>query len=205
MKSFKWRSGKIGLALLAIATFAILAANTCFAENSGLTMRAYPAFTWSGQTLYCEASYGVAACKAETRVLLSHLRAYPVSQLGSWTWVLVPSSEWRSTALTVGIDPASPAFTSLSERITFLNETLVFPDARHGGELIRTFGMSMQDLLELAISHERGHGLCGFVDEHKADLAGERLRAGDAPYCEQHANRNVKVAFGLHPDVLGGN
>jgi hypothetical protein len=48
----------------------------------------------------------------------------------------------------------------LTDRITFLEETLVAPDARRGGDLIRTFGMSMQDLLELAISHELGHGLC---------------------------------------------
>jgi hypothetical protein len=203
MKSSNWKSVKI--ALFAICAFTIFDTGNCLAENSADKLRAYPATNWSGQSLYCEASYGIAACKAETRVLLSHLRAYPVAQLGSWTWVLVPSSEWRSISLRVGLDPASPAFTSLTDRITFLEETLVAPDARRGGDLIRTFGMSMQDLLELAISHELGHGLCGFIDEHKADLAGERLRTGDYPYCEQHTNRNVKVAFGLRPDVLGGN
>ena len=67
MKSLNWKSVKI--ALFAIGAFTIFDTGICLAENSADKLRAYPATNWSGQSLYCEASYGVAACKAETRVL----------------------------------------------------------------------------------------------------------------------------------------
>jgi hypothetical protein len=203
MKKLQGKSGAISL--LRVCAFAITITNSCFAEHSAGKVRAYHAKTWSSQAIYCQATYAVSNCKAETIVLLDRLREYPVPQLGSWTWVLVPSSEWQSLATSLGLDPDTPAFTSFSDRMTVLEQALISPDARHGASLIRTFGMPIPKLLELAISHELGHALCHFTDERKADAAGERLRARDPSYCEQSPNRNVKVAFGLHEDIWGAN
>lgn len=139
--------------------------------------------TWSSQSLYCQSSYQTTVCEKELEALRDALRQFPVDRLGSWNWVLIRSEEWRTLAGSLWLDPRSPAFTSLQDRATFLNEALISPDARYQAELIAAYRVPMHRLLHVAIAHELGHALCGVVDEGKAARLGERLSAGEAPEC----------------------
>jgi hypothetical protein len=51
-------------------------------------------------------------------------------------------------------------------------------------ELMKLFRISLDQLLDLAITHELGHAFCREFDEGKATVYGEQLRAGQTPTCE---------------------
>jgi hypothetical protein len=83
-----------------------------------------------------------------------------------------------------GMDPNSPAFTALDQRETFFEEALASPVPERRAELIRQWSLSMDDLLNLAVTHELRHALCNERDERKADHYGEQLRTGEAIECK---------------------
>jgi Zn-dependent peptidase ImmA (M78 family) len=51
-------------------------------------------------------------------------------------------------------------------------------------ELIKQWSLSMDDLLNLAVTHELGHALCNERNERKADANGEQLRKGQPVQCK---------------------
>jgi hypothetical protein len=50
-------------------------------------------------------------------------------------------------------------------------------------ELIKHWSSSIDELLQLAVTHEMGHALCNEEDEHRADANGRVLRAGGKLQC----------------------
>ena len=70
-------------------------------------------------------------------------------------------------------------------------------------ELIRKFDLPLSKLIDLAITHEMGHALCGFKDEYKADAVGKRLREGQLPYCSVPTKIREKFPVTLQADVWG--
>ena len=113
------------------------------------------------------------------RKVLAQYRAY---ELGEWTWVLVRSADWKGIVTSRGMDTDSPAFTYLPKRETFIEEALV---ANVPGELIIRWGMSTNDLLELAVAHELVHVLCNEKTEEKANLAARTLLKGKPLSCPE--------------------
>jgi hypothetical protein len=77
------------------------------------------------QQFVCNTGYRQKQCDEEMVVLRKALANYPVAQLGSWTWILVRSEDWKAILLPRGLDPHSPAFTFCPKRETFLEEALV--------------------------------------------------------------------------------
>lgn len=116
-------------------------------------------------------------------VLRPLLDQYGAARLGGWTWVLVKSDDWKALQLAHRMDPDSPAFTVLDRRETFFEEALVSPVAPRRVELVRQWSLGMDDLLNLAVTHELGHALCNEKNEKKADAYGEQLRKGVSLVC----------------------
>jgi len=120
------------------------------------------------------------------------LANYPVAQLGSWTWILVRSEDWKAILLPRGLDPDSPAFTYYPKRETFIEEALVTQVPVRGRELLLKWNMSTRDLLDLAIRHELGHALCNDLNERNADRVAKLLEARKPVSCVAKAHAQQK-------------
>jgi hypothetical protein len=171
-----------------------------FAQGNSV-LRTYPASNWTTQTFLCDNRVAVSECKSEVEILRTHLQAFPVSQLGAWTWVLVRSDRWKD----LGLDSASPAYTAMEERLTLIDESmLVEKNAPRTEELMRKFELPLPALVDFAVTHEMGHALCGFKEEGKADAVGRRLREGKLPYCSIPVKMRDKFPVKVQADVWGG-
>lgn len=135
------------------------------------------------QHFVCNTGYTRATCHAQVQQLAAHLAQYRDQLPGDWTWVLVRSQDWRGILLSLDLNPQSPAFSVLEQRRTFLSEALIAPDAYGGAELLRTFKMPLDHILDVAITHELGHAYCDDKREGEAEHFGERLRNTGAAQC----------------------
>jgi hypothetical protein len=174
-----------------------------FAQQKSV-MRVYTAGNGGTYTILCETRLALDDCKQETEILRTHLQAYPVSQLGAWTWVIIPADRWDELGKDLGLDSESPAYTCIEDRMTLIDESvLVQKDAPRSAELLRRFELPLPKLIDFAVTHEMGHALCGFKDEYKADAVGRRLREGKLPYCSLPDKVREKLPLTLQADVWG--
>jgi hypothetical protein len=140
-----------------------------------------------GQHFVCNAGYAHLACCHQTRRLAQQLTRYRRAVPPGWTWVLVRSRDWRDILLRLRLDSESPTFTVLERHQTFLSEALFEPDGESGAELLKTFRVPLDQLLDVAITHELGHAYCEESQEGKAERFAEQLRTGGAASCSpQH-------------------
>lgn len=191
--------------IAALLVYALTAAVpvSCFAQQNS-PLRAYPAGNWGSQTFLCESGFPAGDCKSDFEILKSHLQNYPTAQLGVWTWVIVQSNHWKELGRSLGLDSASPAYSAIEDRLTLIDESmLVQRDANRNAELILKFDLPLSKLIDLAITHEMGHALCGFKDEYKADAVGKRLREGTLPYCSVPVKIHEKFPVTLQADIWG--
>jgi hypothetical protein len=65
-------------------------------------------------------------------LLRQALAPYPLEQLGSWSFVLVPADDWKALLQRLGGDPVSPAFSMLDQRMTVLDSSLFVASAGRG-------------------------------------------------------------------------
>jgi hypothetical protein len=145
----------------------------------------------SPQHFVCNTGYTLEKCQKDVAVLRKVLEKYPVEQLGEWTWVLVRSVDWKEIKVTRKMDPNSPAFTYYSQRETFLEEALVAEVGLRRVDLLLVWGMSIDNLLDYAVSHELGHALCNERNEAEAERVARLLRKGNLSPCrvDLRANR----------------
>ena len=136
------------------------------------------------QHFVCNTGYSLRKCQVDMAILRKTLAKYPADELGEWTWVLVRSADWKYIVMPRGIDPDSPAFTYLPKRATFIEEALVAKVPHRAAELIVRWGMSTDDLLALAVTHELGHVLCNEPSEVEANRAARTLQEGKPLSCE---------------------
>jgi len=151
---------------------------------------------FSKQKFHCHTGYTLADCHKEVAELKTVLARFHAEELGSWTWILVRSQEWRPILLQLGMNSQIPAFTAIDQRETFLEEALFGHEVLRTAELQREWLLPLKKLLELAVTHELGHALCGEPNEAIADRFGEELRRGRRPPC-----RTSKVAGGQSTQV----
>jgi hypothetical protein len=71
----------------------------------------------------------------------------------------------------------------LAKRQTFLNEALFSVDARDSAELLREFKVPLDQILDVAVSHELGHSFCLEQREREADEFAEQLRETGSAQC----------------------
>ena len=191
-------SAKLATVPLIFAVVVTLPATSLAQANS--VLRTYPASNWTTQTFLCDNKVAVRECKSEVEILRTHLQAYPVGQLGAWTWVLVRADRWKD----LGLDSASPAYTAIEDRLTLIDESmLVEKNAIRTTELMRTFELPLPQLVDFAVTHEMGHALCGFREEGKADAVGRRIREGKLPYCSIPVKMREKFPVKVQADVWG--
>jgi hypothetical protein len=137
------------------------------------------------QQFLCVAPYTARDCEKQVVTLQTTLHHYQAEKLGKWTWVLVPSADWKPILERVHMDPNSPAFSILERRQTFFEEVLFVPEPKRQKELMSKWGMGLERLLDLAVTHELGHALCNDPDEKRADKFGQRLREMRQASCER--------------------
>lgn len=113
------------------------------------------------------------------RLSLHALNTY----LPDWRVVIIPEARWADAAGRYGIKPTIPAFTDLSIRTTYLEESLVLRDGRVNENLQRYTASNGTARLVWVIAHEYGHILCNTHDEQKANAAAGRLIYGKRLVC----------------------
>jgi hypothetical protein len=145
------------------------------------------------QHFVCNIGYSLSKCQAEMAVLKKTLAKYPAAELGEWTWVLVRSADWKYIVMSRGLDPDGPAFTYLPKRETFIEEALVATVPQRLGELIWRWGMSTDDLLDLAVAHELAHVLCNEPSEAKARRRAKALQEGKPLSCEARVTAKMST------------
>ncbi len=152
----------------------------CAAQTQ--TLRVVPVHPeGTGQTtesvqLFCTQDYNRDECLQHALELQRVLMTYPLERLGMWSFALVPSDKWTDLIRALGGPAHSPAFTIFEQRTTVMESSLFSATATRIAEFRRVFGVTGEALLELAVSHELGHGICQERDERRADDYGRELR-----------------------------
>src|SRR5215469_15156773 len=124
----------------------------------------------------CGQKYDQTGCVKDAAALRQAMAPYPLQLLGAWSFVLVRADDWKALVRGQGGDPVSPAFSMLDQRATLLESSLFSGMAGRNKELLQRFGLIGPDLVNLAITHEMGHGICQNKDERRADDYGKALR-----------------------------
>jgi len=137
------------------------------------------------QKFVCNLGYTVVGCRWQRAIVQKMVVQYHREDLGDWTWVLVRAEDWKDLMRKLHLNPESPAFTALDLRETFLEESLITPKPERAKELMDEFRIPLDELLDLAVTHELGHAICHGGTEFMAEQFGKRLRAGLHPYCAE--------------------
>ena len=133
----------------------------------------------------CSQKYDKTECVKDATALRKAMSPYPLQLLGPWSFVLVPADDWKALVRSQGGDAVSPAFSMLDQRATLLDSSLFSPSASRNKELMQRFSLMGAPLVELALTHEMGHGICEEKDERRADNYGKDLRDGKVPDCSK--------------------
>ena len=180
--------------LLLAILFAVSVAQT---QNLKMMSVRFPAngTTPNSTQFLCSQKYDKAECVKDATALRQAMTAYPVQLLGEWSFVLVPADDWKGLVRSQGGDPVSPAFSMLDQRVTLLDSSLFVASANRNKELLERFRVIGPALVDLAITHEMGHGVCQETDERRADDYGKDLREGKTPDCNKApGHKSVTVA-----------
>jgi hypothetical protein len=113
------------------------------------------------------------------RLALNDLRV----DIPGWRWVIVPSSQWKQTALSFGVKPTVPAFSSLSIGTTYVLADLVLPNQRVDENLLSYSSRTGASRLRWVLAHESGHIVCRTSDDRKAEAAAGRIEGGKRDVC----------------------
>src|SRR5215469_7449194 len=148
----------------------------------------------SQQHLFCNTGYAEDACREQLQVLKGVLAKYDAEILGEWTWILVKSQDWKGITKALKLNPYSPSFTCLEKKETFVEEALVTKVKGRGAELVTHWHLGTKELLDLAVAHEMGHGLCNSANEDEANHIATQLQADKVLSCEVNNRITAKLA-----------
>ena len=150
---------------------------------------------------FCSQDYNRDECHQHALELRRVLMAYPLERLGMWSFALVPSEKWKDLVRALGGPAHSPAFTIFEQRTTVVESSLFSPTATRSAEFRRVFGVTGEAMLELAVSHELGHGICQERDERRADDYGRELRQAKTVDCTKtpEGRSRIRSAFRSSP------
>jgi hypothetical protein len=102
-----------------------------------------------------------------------------------------PNPDWKALVRGQGGDSVSPAFSMLDQRMTLLDGSLFVATASRNKELLVRFGVIGAALVDLAVTHEMGHGICQEKNERRADDYGRQLREGKTLDCNPPPGSNA--------------
>jgi hypothetical protein len=141
---------------------------------------------------YCANGYSQDSCREDVLKLRHELARYPTELLGQWSFVLVPSDNWKELTRGLGGAPVSPAFSVLENRTTVFEQAAFSPSPVRAAELLKEYGVMGNPLLHMAIGHELGHALCNEKDEHRADQYARELFKGQVPQCKARRSKRTE-------------
>jgi hypothetical protein len=165
----------------------LFAANAAQTQNLKMVAVRFPAngSTPTAIQFLCSQKYDRTECVKDANALRQAMAPYPMQLLGAWSFVLVPADDWKALVRGQGGDSVSPAFSMLDQRVTLLDASLFAGSAARNKELMQRFSLMGAPLVELALTHEMGHGICQEKDERRADNYGKDLREGKSPDCSK--------------------
>ena len=140
-------------------------------------------------SFYCHTGYSQGACQAQVARLRQTLGNFELAALGDWEWILVRSEDWGRILRRVGRDPDSPAFTILEQRRTFLEEALFQPMAGRSRTLLEKWRVPLDQLLDVAVTHELAHALCRERDEAQTHAYAGQLSESGQVTCGEGTGR----------------
>jgi hypothetical protein len=135
------------------------------------------------QKFFCYAGLEHSECLQNIARLRAELVRYSADLPRHWSWVIVRSEDWQSVMLKLHLDRRSPAFTAIEARETFLEGALFLPEPARTDELVKTFGVPIDQLLTIAVSHELAHAICDAGGEAIANRVSDQLRSGRKVNC----------------------
>jgi hypothetical protein len=106
---------------------------------------------------FCTQDYDRQACLKDSIALRHALASYPLDQLGTWSFVLVQSGEWKNLVHGLGGDPTSPAFSIIEQGTTVVEGSLFSATPSRNKEQLLMFGLIGDALLDLAVTHGTRH------------------------------------------------
>ena len=171
----------------------LLAASAAQTQNLKLVTVRFAANGSTPNTVQflCSQKYDRAECVKDASALRQAIAPYPAQLLGEWSFVLVTADDWKTLVRGQGGDPVSPAFSMLDQRLTLLDGSLFVASAGRNKELLERFGKIGPALVDLAVTHEMGHGICQEKNERRADDYGRELREGKTPGCSLTPDGNA--------------
>ena len=137
----------------------------------------------------CNTGYSQNVCDAQVAHLQEALAKFDLGGLGEWTFVLVRSDDWYRILRRVGRDPDSPAFTILEKRQTFLEEALFRPTPGRSRTLLEKWRVPLDQLLDLAVTHELAHALCRERDEGRTHAYADQLSRSGQVACVENTGK----------------
>jgi hypothetical protein len=154
---------------------------TCRPANGATTGQR----TLATQKFSCHFGYDPRACELRIAELKTVLIQYRVAPPKHWSWIIVRSEDWQPLLRDLRLDRRTPAFTALTERETFLEDALFFPQPGRTEQLVRDLHSSFNQLLSFSVMHELGHAICHGGSEALANRVAEQLRSGKPVDCEE--------------------
>ena len=138
---------------------------------------------------FCNTGYSQEVCQVQIARLQQTLGTFDLGALGDWNWILVRSDDWYPILRSVGRDPDSPAFTILERRQTFLEEALFQPMAGRSRTLLEKWRVPLNELLNVAVTHELAHALCREQDEARTHAYAGQLSESGHVTCGEGTGR----------------
>jgi hypothetical protein len=185
MHTPRWSAQIFLIIALTVAAFgrSVLAEDRATPTAASQHKSADSASLWHRQHFVCDTGYTQGRCHQQVEKLVQVLDRFVGEIPPDWTWVLVRQEDWREVIGKTGLNPHTPAFSTLARRETFLDESLFAPNAESAVDLLKTFGLPLNQMLELAVSHELGHAFCRDLRELEATRFSEQLRKNGVAQC----------------------
>ena len=143
---------------------------------------------------FCTKDYDRQDCLKDSIALRHALAPYPLNRLGAWSFVLAPSYGWKNLVHSLGGNPKSPAFSIIEQHTTVLERSLFSATPSRSKDLLLAFGVIGSSLLDLAVTHELGHGICQEMDERRADDHRRELRQTKTVDCTKTSERKTQAS-----------
>ena len=170
-----------------VAAAVLFSSTLCIGQNM---LKILPAPLEAGSTrtrgdlhFFCTADYDRRQCAKDSEALRKALVRLPTERLGEWTFVIAASAHWEEMLRRLGGHAGTPAFSLLDVRATVMEEALFSGSLERQMQVRKSFGETGEGLLNLAITHEMGHAVCGDANERSAEEFGRELRERKEAAC----------------------
>jgi hypothetical protein len=133
----------------------------------------------------CSQKYERTVCMKDASALRQAMARYPTQLLEQWSFSLVPADDRKALVRSQERRPGQSGVLDAGSAVDVAGCEIVCWKSHRNKELLQRFNLMGATLVDLAITHEMGHGICQEKDEHRADDYGRELRSGKIPDCSK--------------------